>query len=122
MGTSSNNANQASLDLNVEGEIINYLQLCSNFNSDYDDVLDFWKRNRAKLPILFNLTRTILAIPISSADAERSFSVSGALLRAKRASMNPHRAHKALFVHDNVHVLEDQQLKQFFGTSSSEEK
>ena len=101
----------ASQDLNLEGEIIKYQQLCQTFDPLHDDIFDFWKRFSLKLPILHKLVRVVLSIPISSADAERSFSVSGSLLRAKRASMNPHRAHKALFVHDNLHILEENHLK-----------
>lgn len=102
-------------ELMIIGEINRYQQLCLAFDSKNDDIYLFWRRMVGQLPVLFSLARVLLAIPISSADAERSFSVAGALLRAKRASMNPLRAHKVLFVHDNVRILEENHLKKLFG-------
>lgn len=96
--------------LNIDDEINKYLHLCQSFDPQNDDAMDFWKRNKAFMPLLFNLMSAIYAIPISSADAERSFSVAGSLLRAKRAKLNPHRAHKVLFIHDNIHLLEEKDL------------
>lgn len=87
------------------------MELCHSFDSRVNELFEFWKIHRTILPTLYKLTLIIFAIPVSSADAERSFSVSGCLLRANRAKMNPHRAHKALFVHDNVHLLEEKHLK-----------
>lgn len=105
--------------LNVEQEILKYMEICQSFNPRVDELSVFWQRNRTILPTLYNLTLVIFAIPVSSADAERSFSVSGCLLRANRAKMNPHRAHKMLFVHDNVHILEEKHLKQIESNPSS---
>lgn len=47
----------------------------------------------------------------SLADAGKSFSVSGSLLRAFEAKINLHRIHKTPYVHDNIHVLDVKQTK-----------
>jgi hypothetical protein len=93
------------LDLNQE--IAQYMQAVAEYDIQNDDTFDFWRRNRIKFPLLFKLVLAIFPIPASSADAERSFSVAGVQLRCNRANMNPHRAHKALFIHDNIHLLEE---------------
>lgn len=93
--------------LDVNQEISTYLQTIVGYDPQNDETFDFWKRNQVKFPILFQLVQALFPIPASSADAERSFSVAGAQLRCKRAKMNPHRAHKALFIHDNVHILDE---------------
>jgi hypothetical protein len=77
--------NTTTRNLDVNGEIIKYFQLCQDFNRN-DDIKVFWKRNEKNLPMLFALTRTIFAIPVTSADAEQSFSVAGSLLRVARAN------------------------------------
>lgn len=70
------------------------------------DTLNFWKKNAKKYPKLSAIATVILGIPISNAKAEGAFSISGCLIKDKRASIDPLRAEKVLFIHDNYHLLE----------------
>ena len=42
-----------------------------------DDVLNWWKANEEKLPLLAGLARSILGVPVTSAPSERLFSTAG---------------------------------------------
>lgn len=70
-----------------------------------EDVLEFWKKNQHVYPRLAIVAKAILAIPITSASAESSFSIAGCLIRSRRASIAPHRVEKVLFVHDNYNLF-----------------
>lgn len=70
-----------------------------------DDVLVFWQKNETKYPKLAAVARVALAIPMTTAKAEGSFSTAGCVLRKQRSSITPLRAEKALFIHDNYHLL-----------------
>jgi hypothetical protein len=50
--------------------------------------LRFWKANESKFPRLAAAARRFLAVPASSSDVERLFSIAGALQRARRARLN----------------------------------
>jgi hypothetical protein len=92
--------------LAVEVEITRYLQLTATVDCEGEEAIDFWLRHKKSFPILFALCRTLFAIAPTSADAERQFSISGQLLRAKRAKTLPVRARKLLFIHANIHVFD----------------
>lgn len=70
-----------------------------------EDVLEFWRKNHHAYPRLAIIAKAILAIPITSASAESSFSIAGCLIRSRRASIAPHRVEKVLFVHDNYNLF-----------------
>lgn len=70
-----------------------------------EDVLEFWRKNNHLYPRLAIVAKAILAIPITSASAESSFSIAGCLIRSRRASLAPHRVEKVLFVHDNYNLF-----------------
>ena len=53
------------------------------------DILNWWKLNASKYPILSKMTRNILAIPISTVASESAFSTSGRILYAFRSSLSP---------------------------------
>ena len=53
------------------------------------DILDKWKLNASKYPILSKMARDILAIPISIIAFESPFSTSGRILDAFRRSLSP---------------------------------
>lgn len=82
-------------------EVTKYLQ-CAH--SD-DDVLVYWKKNQHVYPRFAKVAKAILAIPITSASSESSFSIAGCLIRSRRASIAPHRVEKVLFVHDNYDLF-----------------
>jgi hypothetical protein len=89
--------------LTIDAEILKYKQHVLHSQTD---VLIFWKTFNNDFPNLYELARVLFSIAPSSADAERNFSLSGAQLVQRRASQNPHRAHKGLFIHANAHLLE----------------
>lgn len=88
--------------LSLSDELIKYQQLAVGSNID---ATLFWKANKLNLKILYRLSKVLLSINPCSANAERNFSVAGLQLIARRAGQHPHRAHKALFLHDNVCLL-----------------
>ena len=71
------------------------------------DPTNFWKIHGEKFPRLAMLVQVLFSLSPTSAEAERSFSISGDLLRSKRSSMNPMRASKVLFVNSNINYIKD---------------
>ena len=62
-----------------EAELLMYTQADYSDVSDDDDPAGFWRKESIlqHLPMLANLAMDLLAIPISSAEVERVFSVAG---------------------------------------------
>lgn len=81
----------------LENELNNFIKI----REEVSDVLLFWKREAHHYPKMSKIAEVILAIPATSAKSESCFSASGALLCSRRASIEPLRAEKVLFVHDN---------------------
>ena len=52
------------------------------------DVLQWWKGNQSKFPILSMMARDILSIPVTTVASESTFSAGKRVIDAKRASMN----------------------------------
>ena len=92
----------ASHDLKVNEEIHKYLlTLIPNDEIDDFNVLSFWKDHKSSLPILGELVKKYLCIPVTSTSSERAFSYAGILISAKRSSLSPYVVEKTLFIHDN---------------------
>ncbi|XP_075102001.1 zinc finger BED domain-containing protein RICESLEEPER 2-like [Nicotiana tabacum] len=53
------------------------------------DVLLWWKLNSARFPILAEMARDVLAVPVSSVASECAFSTRGRLLDSFRSSLTP---------------------------------
>jgi hypothetical protein len=53
------------------------------------DILDWWKRQSTRFPILSLMARDVLAIPISTVASESAFSTSGRILDDFRSSLTP---------------------------------
>lgn len=73
----------------VKTEIEKYL---SEDPEDYDekfDILQWWKINSPRFPILSKMARDILAIPVSTVASESAFSTGGRVLDAFRNSLSP---------------------------------
>lgn len=72
----------------VKTEIEKYL---SEDPEDYDDkfdILQWWKINSPRFPILSKMARDILAIPVSTVASESAFSTGGRVLDAFRSSLS----------------------------------
>lgn len=57
--------------------------------------------NEDRYPILSSLAKCALAVPATSAPAERVFSVAGNIINAKRSTLNPYKLNYLIFIHDN---------------------
>jgi hypothetical protein len=81
---------RSTTDLNSDNDILTSIEseLLDNFNFEsrnlylpttttMQDSINYWKDNAERFPFLKNLAYNILSIPVSSAAAEREFSVSG---------------------------------------------
>lgn len=71
----------------------------------YSDILEFWKKHNKTYPKLAKVARVLLGQPVTTAKSEGEFSVSGCLLRKRRASITPTRVEKVLLIHDNFFLL-----------------
>jgi len=58
-------------------------------NSSSFDLLLWWKMNSPRFPILAQMARDILAIPISTVASESAFSTGGRVLDSFRSSLTP---------------------------------
>ena len=71
-----------------------YLDECTvDRNSD---PLHFWRDNESRFPALSSMAKKYLAVPASSGDVERLFSIAGSLQRARRSRLVSTRLEKLL--------------------------
>lgn len=70
---------------NQYNELYDYVRFIRTHKSM--DVLDFWKINAERWPVLAQLAAKVLAVPATSAAVERMFSISGHIFQFKRRSM-----------------------------------
>lgn len=96
------NQYQSQRQSTLESELISF----SEIKNTYNNALHFWNKNAKSFPHLAAIAKVLLGIPITTAKAEGAFSISGCLLRDKRASIDPLRAEKVLFIHDNYFLTQ----------------
>jgi len=65
------------------------------------DVLAWWKVQEPVLPLLGDIARKYLCIPVSSAPSERLFSASGNVCTKLRSSLDPTNLEMIVYLHDN---------------------
>ena len=53
------------------------------------DVLQWWKRNEDRYPVLARMARDVLAIPITTVASESTFSLGGRILTKYRQNTSP---------------------------------
>lgn len=81
-------SNSESLDSIISNTITDYMNTIKNFSLDKSKtVLDFWRENESRWPILANIARKVLGVPASSAGVERMFSIAGHVFSLKRRRM-----------------------------------
>nr|XP_009766998.1 PREDICTED: zinc finger BED domain-containing protein RICESLEEPER 2-like [Nicotiana sylvestris] len=73
------------------------------------DVLLWWKLNSARFPILAEMTRDVLAVPVSSVASECVFRTGGRLLDSFRSSLTPKLVQALVCLQD---WLRNEKLKQ----------
>ncbi|KAK2646382.1 hypothetical protein Ddye_021577 [Dipteronia dyeriana] len=80
--------NSKSTDAIEKSELDCYLEEKTLPGSREFDVLSWWKLNGIKYPIMSEIARDILAIPISTVASESSFSTSGRIVSAQRNTID----------------------------------
>ncbi|XP_075083342.1 zinc finger BED domain-containing protein RICESLEEPER 2-like [Nicotiana tabacum] len=73
------------------------------------DVLLCWKLNSARFPVLAEMARDVLAVPVSSVASECAFSTGGHLLDSFRSSLTPNLVQALVCLQD---WLRNKKLKQ----------
>lgn len=76
-------------DLDSKTDLEKYLAEESEVIKDGFDILTWWKVNTPRFPILSQMARDILAVPISTVASESIFSTGGRVLDAFRSSLSP---------------------------------
>lgn len=72
---------------------------------DDRDINDFYRDNHTRLPTLAKVANAILLRPITTSKSESAFSTAGHLVNSRRSSIDPLRAEKVLFIHDNYEFI-----------------
>ncbi|XP_065645229.1 E3 SUMO-protein ligase ZBED1-like [Hydra vulgaris] len=65
-------------------------------------VLEFWRDNKDKFPLLSEAARKLLCIPASSAPCERIFSAGGNIVSAKKTKLQPENVEKLIYIQQNI--------------------
>lgn len=65
------------------------------------DPLEFWKSSGKRYTLLSQVAKKVLAVPASSAHAERLFSTAGALKRSRRSRLKSATVEKMLLYRDH---------------------
>ena len=66
------------------------------------DVLEFWRANKYKFPLLAQAAKKWLCVPASSASSERAFSAMGGIIVSyKRTKLQPEQVEKLLYIQQN---------------------
>ncbi|GKA08394.1 zinc finger BED domain-containing protein RICESLEEPER 2-like protein [Tanacetum coccineum] len=83
---------------NTEVDI--YLRDGTEKRDEKFDVLGWWKQNSEKFPILSQVARHVLAMPISTVASESAFSTGGRVIDKFRSSLTPKTAEALLCTQD----------------------
>jgi hypothetical protein len=92
----------------LDEEVDRYLKIAENREAD---PLLWWRNNRALFPKIALLAREMLAVPASSAGAERVFKSLSLALSKQRRRLQDQHAENIVFIHEN---------RQFFAPESWE--
>uniref|UniRef100_A0A7N1A947 BED-type domain-containing protein n=1 Tax=Kalanchoe fedtschenkoi TaxID=63787 RepID=A0A7N1A947_KALFE len=82
-----------------KSELDKYLDESIEKNGGFD-ILGWWKLNSHRYPVLSQMARDVLAVPISTVASESSFSTSGRILDAFRSSLTPRIVESLLCAQD----------------------
>ncbi|CAN1348970.1 Zinc finger BED domain-containing protein RICESLEEPER 2 [Linum perenne] len=90
---SSQSGSVASSTQTTGAELVKYLaearEVSSSDKKQWFDVLAFWKASALRFPILSEMARDVLAVPISYVASESAFSTGGRVLSNFRSSLTP---------------------------------
>ncbi|KAF7135640.1 hypothetical protein RHSIM_Rhsim08G0133300 [Rhododendron simsii] len=80
---------QKETNMASKSELEKYLAEASEDDSDKFDILRWWKLNSSKYPIVSQMARDVLAIPVSTVSSESAFSTGGCVIDSYRSSLFP---------------------------------
>ena len=72
-----------------KSEVKQYLTNGREIRTGEFNILQWWKSNASKYPILAHMARDVMAIPISTVSSESAFSTGGRVLDPYRSSLAP---------------------------------
>ena len=109
MDYSSDNEFFKDKSINLEGkdEIVIYLE--EDIISKEIDIIDYYKVNRERFPIIYNIVKDYLAISPSSAPSKSTFSKVGDIITKKRNRLLPSIV-KQLITLKSQKVINDEEL------------
>ncbi|GKV24678.1 hypothetical protein SLEP1_g34262 [Rubroshorea leprosula] len=81
-------------------ELEKYLAEDPEDENENIDVLQWWKMNEHRFPVLATMARDVLAVPISTVASESAFSTGGRVLDAFRSSLTPRMAQALICAQD----------------------
>ncbi|XP_012567181.1 uncharacterized protein LOC105851034 [Hydra vulgaris] len=86
---------------NIEIELDTYKGL-PRPDSSNTDIIKWWEAHAKRIPLLFQVARKYLAIPLTSASSERVFSAAGSVVTDSRLKLNPQNVGKIVYLHTNI--------------------
>jgi hypothetical protein len=93
------------INIGLSGSLEEEMAIFSQKKEIPSCVLTFWRQNESSYPKMSAVAKVILGVPATTAKSESAFSIAGCLLQRRRASIEPMRAEKILFIHDNYDLL-----------------
>ncbi|CAN0905677.1 Putative AC9 transposase, partial [Linum grandiflorum] len=93
---------------------------------DSFDILKWWSTHGLRFPILAEIARDVLAIPISMVASESAFSIGGRVLNEFRTSLAPQmvealicggdwlRSNNNIILNDEENMLESEQEEEYY--------
>ena len=100
MMSSVGSSRDQSVEDRAKSELLRYME-----DSSYDGtvtLLQWWHQNKQRYPSLCKLALQYLTIPATSVPSERAFSISGHIVRAKRACLLPENVQMLVFLAENL--------------------
>ncbi|KAL0295924.1 UNVERIFIED_CONTAM: putative AC transposase [Sesamum radiatum] len=71
---------ESRVSMNQKSELESYLDEVRFSRAETSSILDWWKTNSPKLPILAKITSDILAVPATTVASEAAFSIGGRVI------------------------------------------
>ncbi|PON61517.1 HAT, C-terminal dimerization domain containing protein [Trema orientale] len=91
--SASSSSSQPLLPINPQqsSDLTQYIELDSNIDPDDENckVLDWWHKRQSRFPVLSQLARTVLIIPVSTISLESTFSTTKMIVDKRRTSLAP---------------------------------
>lgn len=88
-------------DYTIEGELFRF----QGVHEVFDDALMFWSKFADSYPNLSAIARVLFCVQATTGTAESAFSFAGSVIRSQRATIDPFRVEKVLFIHDNYDLF-----------------